>query len=169
MHMTALSNDAMRASHQGFSLPGTRPRSAPRSRRPPGAYRASMGEVTITETPLAAGPGGMTVVDVTASYATGDGSSHAARVPAQREETGQAPGTTCRERARYEREVAMLDLTDAAQAMAQAQAGENVDAPVDSSQVDLATGLYASADRHRRLAERFESGDSAPGVRGEMP
>jgi hypothetical protein len=37
----------------------------------------------------------------------------------------------------------------------------DVDAPVDSSQVDLATGLYASADRHRRLAERLEAGDNA--------
>ena len=71
--------------------------------------------------------------------------------------------------ARYEREVATLDLTDAAQAMARAQPRGDVDAPVDSSQIDLATGLYASADRHRRLAERLESGDGAPGDPGEMP
>ena len=104
------------------------------------------------------------MVDVMASQVAGDDGSHDATVPAQREETRQAADKTYREQARYEREVATLDLTDAAQAMARAQPGGDVDAPVDSSQVDLATGLYASADRHRRLAERLESGDGAPGV-----
>jgi hypothetical protein len=124
--------------------------------------RPAMREITITETPRAAGPEGVTVVDVMASQMAGDDGSHDATVPAQREETRQAAG-------KYEREVATLDLTDAAQAMARAQPGGDVDAPVDSSQVDLATGLYASADRHRRLAERLESGDDAPGVPGEVP
>lgn len=128
-----------------------------------------MRELTITETPRAAGPGGVTVVDVMASHAAGDDGSHDATVPAQRDESRQAAGKTCREQARYEREVATLDLTDAAQAMARAQPRGDVDAPVDSSQIDLATGLYASADRHRRLAERLESGDGAPGDPGEVP
>ncbi len=128
-----------------------------------------MREVTITETPRAAGPGGETVVDVTASRPAGDDGSHDATIPAQREATGQATDKTWRDQARYEREVAALDLTDAAQMMARAQPGRAVDAPVDSSQAELATGLYASADRHRRLAERLESGDGAPGVPGEVP
>lgn len=109
------------------------------------------------------------MVDVMASHAAGDDGSRGSPVPAQREETRQPAGMTCRERARYEREVATLELTDAAQAMARAQPGGDVDAPVDTSQVDLATGLYASADRHRWLAARLESGDGAPGIPGEAP
>lgn len=129
-----------------------------------------MREVTITETPCAAGPGGMTVVDVMASHAAGDDGSHHPTVPTQREETEQAAGMTRREQARYEREVAALDLADAAQAMARSQPRQDVGRPADNSQADLAMALYASADRHRRLAERLESGDGgAPGAPDELP
>jgi len=51
-------------------------------------------------------------------------------------------------RARYERERACLDLTDAEQA------------DVPSGNV-RARQLYARAERHRRLAERLEAGDSS--------
>lgn len=107
------------------------------------------------------------MVDVVANDAAGD-QRNDVTVPALPEETGQAARATCREQARYEREIAALDLTDAAQAMARSQPKRDVDAPVDSLQVDLATALYASADRHRRLAERLESGDRAPGVPDEV-
>ena len=104
-----------------------------------------MREVTITETRRAAGPGGMTVVDVMASHPAGDDGSYHPAVSAQREETGQAAGMTRWEQARYEREVAALDLADAAQAMARSQPRQDVGRPTDSSQADLAMALYASA------------------------
>jgi hypothetical protein len=109
------------------------------------------------------------VVDVMASHAAGDDGNHRPAVPAQREEIGQAAGMTRWEQARYEREVAALDLADAAQAMARSQPRQDVGRPADSSQADLAMALYASADRHRRLAERLESGDGAPGTPDEVP
>lgn len=52
--------------------------------------------------------------------------------------------------ARYEREVAALDLSDAEQAGCWS-----------APRTDLATELYDSADRHRRLAERLEAGDAS--------
>lgn len=125
-----------------------------------------MREATITETSRAAGPGGMTVVDVMASRPAGDDGSHHPAVPAQPEETGQVVGMTRWEQARYEREVAALDLADAAQAMARSESRQDVGRPADSSQADLAMALYASADRHRRLAERLDSEGGAPGTTG---
>lgn len=52
--------------------------------------------------------------------------------------------------ARSERELAALDLSDAEQA-------EYRSVP----QIDLAAGLYLSADRHRRIAEHIEAADTA--------
>lgn len=108
------------------------------------------------------------MVDVVANDAAGYERSNDVTVAALSEGTAQAIGATCREQARYEREVAALDLTDAAQAMTRSQPKGYVDAPVDSSQVDLATALYASADRRRRLAEGLESGSVAPVVPDEL-
>lgn len=109
------------------------------------------------------------MVDVMASHPAGDDGSYHLAAPTQREETGQAASMTRWEQARYEREVAALDLTDAAQAMARSQPRQDTGRLADSSQADLATALYASADRHRRLAERLESGDGAPGAPDEVP
>lgn len=53
-------------------------------------------------------------------------------------------------RARYEREAAALDLSDAEQARWRSV-----------PQTDLAAELYDSADRHQRLAERLEAGDAS--------
>lgn len=70
-----------------------------------------------------------------------------------------ARGMTCHQRAKYERELAILDLTDAAQAMARCRPDGGDGLPTDRSLLDLASALYASADRHRELAERFDAED----------
>lgn len=90
------------------------------------------------------------MVDVLPGTATGSPASEdsAAAAAATGDPTANM---TRRERARYERELAVLDLTDAAQATARGPALGD-DTPADRSQLDLAAALYASADRHRQLA-----------------
>jgi hypothetical protein len=58
--------------------------------------------------------------------------------------------------ARYQREVAALDLTDAEQAEY-----------LSVAQTDLAAGLYFSADRHRRIAEQIETADTSAVLEAE--
>ena len=88
----------------------------------------------------------MTVVDVVANNAAGYERSNDVTVAALSEGTAQAMGATVPEQARdAEREVAALDLTDAAQAMTRSQPKGDVDAPVDSSQVDLAVRAVRQA------------------------
>jgi hypothetical protein len=58
--------------------------------------------------------------------------------------------------ARYQREVAALDLTDAEQAEY-----------LSVTQTDLAAGLYFSADRHRRIAEQIETADTSAVLEAE--
>lgn len=76
--------------------------------------------------------------------------------PARRpDHTCGQPPEAC---ARYVREIAALDLSDAEQA-----------ALLSSLQADVAAQLYTSADRHRQLAEQLGPVTARGAARGKSP
>lgn len=69
-------------------------------------------------------------------------------------------------RARFERELAVLDLSDAAQAASRSDSTFDP-APDGHTQAQAAVRLYASADEHRRTAELLDLEAAPPDFTGD--